>query len=505
MRLLALRYRAGNSFKGSRGWERRENMVLNGLEPRRVFEIFEEICNIPHGSGNMEGISEYCIRFARERELEVLRDAANNIVIRKNGSTGMEQLPPLIVQSHLDMVCAKEAFSDRDMSTEGLELFVQGDVIGAHRTSLGADDGIGVALSLALLDHSKLKHPPLEIVLTADEETGMIGAQALDTSCLKGKRMISLDSEREGTFTIACAGGMRVECSIPVSRKNFDGMTLDVTLDGLKGGHSGEEINSGRGNANKLLARVLCSVAQKTDTRLCAFNGGEKENAIPRMAAATILVKSPSAAKDAIREQYEQMKKEYRSTDDGIRIRTVEAGAGGKPLDEESTKRALALLFSAINGVQMMSTEIAGMVQLSLNMGVAATENETISTCYTVRGASESQIAAAADQLAALTEALGGQTKRSGTYPPWEYVADTPLQKVMEQVFLRQYGKKPVILAIHGGIECGLLSRKIPGLDCVCIGPDEDGIHTPSERLHITSTKRVWDYLCSVVEECCDE
>ncbi len=467
--------------------------VLSELEPRSVFRFFEEICGIPHGSHHTGEISEYLVAFARERGLRFRKDEANNVIIWKEASPGWETAPAVMIQGHMDMVCEKEPGCEKDMEREGLELFAEGDVIGARGTTLGGDDGIAVAIALAVLDDDSILHGPLECLFTVDEEVGMLGARALDASDLKAAYLLNIDSEAEGVLTVSCAGSTRAVCTLPIRREPFPGARLRLSVEGLQGGHSGEEIHKGRANANKLLGRGLYRIARASGLRLISVQGGSKDNAIPRQAEALLAVEDPEAAFAAAAELQAALEKEFRVTDPAAALRLEPAESDALPLTGESSRRVISFLFCAPNGVQVMSPEVPGLVQTSLNLGQAFTEEESFVARFMVRSSVNSQKDETTEQVAALTEALGGSMEIPAAYSAWEYRADSPLRDRMVEAFRAVYGKEPRIEALHAGLECGILSGKMPWLDCISYGPDLIDIHTPGERLHIASTRRVWE------------
>ena len=474
--------------------------ILSALEPRAVFHYFEALCAIPHGSGNTRGISDWCAAFARERGLECHQDALGNVIIIKEASPGYEGAEPVILQGHLDMVCEKEAGCPRDMAREGLELAVDGDWVSARGTTLGGDDGIAVAMALALLDGEDIHHPRLEVVLTVDEEVGMVGADGLDASPLKGRALINLDSEAEGIFTVSCAGGNRTWCTLPVRREPFPGAGLSVAVGGLIGGHSGAEIHRGRANALVLLGRCLRAVGERTTLRLAEARGGGKDNAIPTESRMVVAVEDAAAAREALAALEADLKKEYRTADPGLFFQVEDCPLPAHPLDGESTRRAVCMLSCLPNGVQAMSGDIPGLVQTSLNLGILETEEDRLTACLCLRSSVGSQKEEMKSRLACLMEQLGGAVEYFGDYPAWEYRAESPLRERMVQVFREQYGREPKIEAIHAGLECGLLAGKLPGLDCVSIGPELLDIHTPRERMSVSSVGRVWAFLLEVLK-----
>ena len=474
--------------------------VLDQLEPGKVFQYFERICAIPHGSRNTKAISDWCVAFARERGLEYHQDSANNVILIQEATPGYEDAEPVILQGHLDMVCEKEAGCPKDMEREGLDLAVEGDTVFARGTTLGGDDGIAAAMALAILDDASIPHPRLEVVLTTEEEIGMLGAAVLDVSPLRGRQFINLDSEEEGVFTVGCAGGSLTRCTLPVERAPFAGTALRLTVSGLTGGHSGTEIHNGRANANMLLGRLLRAMAAVTELRLVSASGGAKDNAIPVAAEAVAVAADGEAARDAFMALAAQLKKEYRVTDPALAASVSDTETSGLPMDGDSTRRALCFLACAPNGVQEMSREIKGLVQTSLNLGILRTEEKEMSAAFCVRSSVASQKDMLHDRLRCLTEALGGTVDISGDYPAWEYRPDSALRERMTEVFREQYGHEPRIEAIHAGVECGLLCGKLPDLDCVSIGPDLKEIHTPREQMSISSVQRVWAFLLEVLK-----
>lgn len=473
--------------------------VLENLEPSRVFSYFEDLCAIPHGSRNTKAVSDYCVKFAEKRGLEHYQDGANNVIIIKGATAGYEKAEPVILQGHLDMVCEQTAECDKDMAAQGLDLAVEGDTVLAKGTTLGADDGIAVAMALAILDADDIPHPRLEAVFTTDEEIGMLGAAVLDLSPLKGRRMLNLDSEAEGILTVSCAGGNMTVCTLPLVRTPFAGTTLKVTVSGLTGGHSGAEIDKGRGNSSMLMARVLDAIRKKTEMRLCLAEGGLKDNAIPRETTALIAAADAPAARAAAAEMGEILKKEYETPDPDLFVRVEDGESGLVPMDADTTDRALCLLLCAPNGVQVMSLDIAGLVQTSLNLGILKTDEKIMSASFCIRSSVGTQKEMLVERLRCLTERLGGSVAVSGDYPGWEYLKDSALRKLMVDVYREQYGREPRVEAIHAGVECGLFSGKLPGLDCVSYGPDLTDIHTPKERMHVASVQRVWKYTLEIL------
>lgn len=480
--------------------------VLSNLEPQRVFYYFEEITRIPHGSGNVGQISDYLVEFARSRKLEVIQDALKNVIILKEATPGYEAEPAVILQGHMDMVAVKEPGCPKDMRTEGLQVAVDGDNIYAEQTSLGGDDGIAVAYALALLDAQDIPHPRLEVVITVDEEVGMDGAREIDLSMLQGNRLVNLDSEEEGVFLTGCAGGARVNCSLPLKRESCVGTICQLAVKGLLGGHSGEEIQKERGNSNSLFGRVLRALCESYPVRLIHVDGGLADNAIPRETRAELLFAQgggdcqKSLDKSELSALLEQLKKDIAAElavrDPGFEL-CWEFGGEEESMAvlEEDTRRAAALLTGLPNGVQSMSADMPGLVETSLNLGILNLDAEGLNAEFSVRSSVESARDALIGKLAAITELAGGSISVGGVYPGWKYRADSPLRDKMIRVYREMYGCEPRVEAIHAGLECGLLGSKIHDLDCVSIGPDMRAIHTTEESLSIASTARVWEYL----------
>lgn len=472
--------------------------VLDQLEPKSVFHFFEEICAIPHGSRHNTEISRYLTEFAKNHSFRYVQDEAQNVIIYKPAAAGYEKTDPVILQGHMDMVCEKNPDCSKDMLREGLELAVSGDTVFAKDTTLGGDDGIGVAMILAILDANNLAHPPIEAVFTTDEEVGMDGAMALDTACLHGRRMINLDSEDEGIFTVSCAGGATAKCIIPVKHIPFSGTSVTIRLSGLTGGHSGQEIQKGRANADMLMGRILYALSQKTDFRLVYVSGGLKDNAIPVSCEAVLSAADPDIVASFCREIEKVLRKEYAATDPQLLL-DVSFGGAGETMDEESTQHVIAFLTCAPNGVLVMSHDIDGLVQTSLNLGILATEQNEVNAVFCVRSSVESQKIMLLQHLECLLHQLGGKLQVLSSYPGWEYRRDSTLRDLMTDTFKAQYGYEPKIEAIHAGLECGIFYSRIPDLDCVSIGPDLKEIHTPRETMIISSVQRTWKLLTAVL------
>lgn len=476
--------------------------ILSSLSPREVFGFFEEICAIPHGSGNTKQISRYLAEFAKKRSLKYRQDELGNVIIWKKASQGYEDREPIMLQGHMDMVAVKKPQSTINMEKEGLRLAVEGDTLFARETSLGGDDGIALAYELALLDTDTLPHPPLECVFTVDEEIGLLGAQAIDLSDCLSQRLINLDSEEEGIFLAGCAGGMRVDCHLPWQREEVQGICCTVRIGGLLGGHSGAEIHRGRANSNVLAGRFLLYAKEKVTLRLVDIEGGLADNAIPRETAMKLLVADPFGLVQAAEEFDRMLKLEYAAKDPGIFCCLEQHEPGSYfAVTREDTLKAATLIGCLPNGVQSYSGEIEGLVETSLNMGLLNSSKEGLSLGFSLRSSFESAKNGLKQQLFALTESLGGSSQATGDYPGWAYRKDSTLREKMAEVYEKMYGRQPEIQAIHAGLECGFFQEKIPQLDCVSIGPDMKDIHTTEETMSISSVCRTWEFLCQVLRE----
>jgi dipeptidase D len=476
--------------------------VLENCEPKRVFHYFEEICKIPHGSGNTRQISDYLVQFAKNHDLKYIQDEMNNVVIYKPGTAGYENAPTVIVQGHMDMVCEKRPDVDHDFTKDGLNLSVEGDYVSANGTTLGGDDGIAVAYGLALLESDTIAHPPLEVFITVDEEIGLLGAVGFDCSVLKGRRFINLDSEAEGSLWISCAGGLSGISHIPVTRLEAKGEKLTVKISGLIGGHSGAEIDKNRANANSLLGKFLHGLDAKAGYELISVQGGQKDNAITRESIAELLTvkENVEAVKEYAASMQTAWREEYTGTDEGITVTVTEEGEqDAKVLHPTSKEKVVFFLVNVLYGVQKMSGTIKGLVETSTNIGILKTSENEVLGSSSIRSSVETARDALSDKIEYLTEFLGGEYERQGVYPAWEYRKDSPLRDKMVEVYEEMYGQKPNVVAIHAGLECGLFYKKMEGLDCVSLGPDMKDIHTSEEVLSISSTERVWKYLVKVL------
>ena len=472
---------------------------LAGLEPASVFGYFEEICAIPHGSGNTKAISDYLVRFAQAQGLRYIQDGLNNVIIFVPGTCGKENHAPVIIQGHMDMVCEKDAACPIDMDTQGLDIAHDGEYIFAKGTTLGGDDGIALAYAMALAADPSIPHPPLELVMTVDEETGMYGAAGIDLSMLKGKMLLNIDSEEEGIFTVSCAGGARSTIKVAAPRKAVYGPCAKLVVSGLQGGHSGVEIHKNLANAIKVMGEYLRRVNGKMPLCLTALGGGAKDNAIARACEATFVALGGNM--ECINDIAAQLQAEIRANYDEpeavVDAFNVDA-LGGNAVSAEDSKRLIELLCAVPNGVQAMSEKIPGLVQTSLNLGVAKLE-DSLKLTFAVRSSVNTEKQALLDSLRSIAAQFDGEYSQTGEYPAWEYKEESLLRDTLVQVWQKRTGTAPQVVAIHAGLECGLLGEKIPGLDCVSIGPEMHDIHTSREKLGIASTGRTWEFLLEVL------
>lgn len=474
---------------------------LSNLKPQRLFEIFEELCAIPHGSGNTDAISDYCVEFAGARKLDVYKDEFNNVVIKKPASKGYEDHDAVILQGHMDMVCEKTAGSSHDFMTDGLDLYVEDGFIKAKDTTLGGDDGIAVAMALAVLEDDTLEHPPLEIVFTVDEEIGMLGASAMDMSGLRGRYLLNIDNEEEGIFLTGCAGGIRADVTIPAPKVSIsDAAECEIVIDGLSGGHSGTEIHRGKANAHKVFGRLLYMLNDNVRYSISKLQGGTMDNAIACLLKATVLVEKEDVAllRDTAAKLTDELRTEYRGVDDKVCITVTETGDVDteKSMISPKTKEILTFfLMNCPNGVVKMSADIDGLVETSLNCGVLEfnEEEEEIHVGFAIRSSVESAKMAVYNQIEYLAQFLGCECSSSGNYPGWQYRQDSKLRTLVGELYEELTGEKAEFSAIHAGLECGVFADRLGDLDIISYGPDIFDIHTVKERLSVESTARVYE------------
>lgn len=484
-----------------------EDRILCNQEPTDVFFYFEELSKIPRGSGNEQEVSDFLVAFAKSHSLEVNQDAALNVVIKKPGTIGYENSPVVVIQGHMDMVCEKDPEVIHDFFKDPICLHVQDDMIFAKGTTLGADNGIAVAMGLALLASDDIPHPPLELLITTCEETGMDGANALDPKLILGRTLINIDSEEEGIFTVSCAGGCTAHINIPISYEKADlSLTyLTLTIDGLKGGHSGLEINQGRANAIKLLARLLNQLHTKISFSLCSIDGGSKHNAIAHNASAVIGIskENESLLRQLITEYETFFFNEFRTADPGIRILLTELGLQpNQVMTMESVENVIQFLYLIPNGVQSMSMDIEGLVESSLNLGVIRTKENCVDIISSIRSSIGSIKANIFHIIVTIAKLTNGTVTQESSYPEWRYNPDSKIRLLFTDVYEKMYGQKPQINAIHAGLECAVFDEMFDGkMDMISIGPNMVGVHTTQEHLSITSTARIWTFLKEALKE----
>ena len=475
--------------------------VLKDLNPSLVFKYFEELSQIPRGSYNEQEISDYLVNFAKKLNLEVVQDEHLNVIIRKPATPGYENCPGVILQGHMDMVCEKNKDVNHDFEKDPIKLRIVDDMIYASGTTLGADNGIAVAMSLAVLASNDLQHPDLEVLVTTNEEAGMTGTKGLDGDLLKGKYIINLDSEEEGYLLVSCAGGNRSYVSLPLTYKNIDDnkQAFLVEVKGLLGGHSGMDIVKQRANSNVVMGRILNSL--NLDFDLVEVNGGSKNNAIPRECEAIVVVNKDQAdtLKANVSKIEEILKHEFKTTDPGLQVIVSETTAD-KVITDDCKSKAILLLNFIPNGIQTVSKDIEGLVESSSNLGVVKTTDDTM----TFESAVRSSVATLRENLNAKTKMLcdtvNAKFENTDGYPAWEYAKDSKLEHICIDVYEKLTGKKPIITAIHAGVECGLLLDKMKGAQAISMGPNMFEVHTPNEHLSISSVQNVYDYLLAVLK-----
>lgn len=463
----------------------------------KILEFFEEITQIPHCSGNEKAISSYLVDFAKKRNLSVHQDKSLNIIIKKDGSSGREGEAPVILQGHMDMVCVCEPDLDFDFSTDPIPMYKEGDWIKSKGTTLGADNGIALAMILTLLDDEQASHPPIEALFTTNEEVGLLGAAAIDGNLFKGRTLINLDSEEEGVFLSSCAGGVRGTISLPIERKvNVKKKSFELSIHGLKGGHSGLEIHKGRANANKLMGRLLERLGS---IRLVSFEGGEQSNAIASRARAVITTNEE--IRGEIENSLEIFRSEYASIDPNIQIDCQEVPLSETAMSQVSTQKIIALLYVIPHGVLAMSGDMPGLVETSTNLGLVYTDKDKIYFESAHRSSVESKKELVLRRFSKIALLAGARSDRSGGYPGWKFEPESPLRNLFLATYKELYGEEAKVEAIHAGLECGILQEKIGKMDMVALGPNIEGAHSPEEKVSIGSVARVYKLLTRVLEK----
>ncbi len=470
----------------------------------RVFNIFGEISRIPHSSGDMGKIAAYCTDFAQKLGLKYHRDNADNVIIYKNANMCADTASPVILQGHLDMVCQKSADSNIDFLADPLELIYDGDFLKANGTTLGADNGIAAAMILSLLERNDIPHPPIEAVFTTDEEIGMIGAKKLDCSLLSGKKFINLDSESDDTVTVSCAGGSDFKATLNINRVTKRGTKTVIKISGLKGGHSGVEINTHRLNADILAGRFLEYLSNNTDFDIISVNGGDKANAIPCLCDIEIVSIDPEITKK-IEQCSEIIKNEISFNEPDFRTEiTVSENKEYSVLDNVSKNDIIYILNCVPNGIMDMSSEIEGLVETSLNLGVLSTETDKITLHFALRSNKQSCLEFLEKRLVLFFKKVNAVIDTFGHYPPWEYKSNSALRNIYISVYKELFGATPKVEAIHAGLECAVFSSSIKDADCIAIGPNIFDAHTVNERLEISSVEKIYSLLTRMLEKLID-
>ncbi len=477
--------------------------VLEQLEPKKVFHFFEEISQIPRGTFHTKAVSDYCVNFATDRGLFVVQDDLNNVIIKKPGTAGYESSEPIIIQGHLDMVCEKTESSTHDFLKDPLQLYVEDGFVHAKDTTLGADDGVAVAMALAILDSDDLPHPPVEVVFTVDEEVGMDGAIGIDLSPLEGKMLLNLDSEDEDTVIAGCAGGLSMHITLPIERTEVKGDQVEITIRGLKGGHSGAEIDQQRGNANKLAGRLLNHLNFNTKFHLVRVQGGTKDNVITPVSNITLVTSESQKVTDLTNAMCEAWKQEFGKVEPDLEVEVIVTKDAKKAaMTEECMKKVIFFLNNCRNGVYELSRSLKGMVETSNNIGVVKTEEDSIMFATLIRSSMASKLVEMKESFISFAEMLGASYEICSEYPAWMYKEESKIRPIVANAFEKVYGRKTNISTIHAGLECGILSGKKPELDCVSFGPQMYDIHSFNERLSIESTQRIWEVVKEILKQC---
>ena len=476
-------------------------MKFTNLKHRRIFEIFEEICSIPHGSGNCQKLTDYLVHFANRINLKHYTDNAGNVVIYKDGSAEYKNAEPVLLQGHIDMVCQKTYENTINFETDGLSLMYEGDYIYADGTTLGGDNGIAVAMILAILESDSIVHPPIEAVFTTDEEIGMIGAGKLNMSVLSAKRMINLDAEEDSSVIVSCAGGCDVSGSMQLELVKQSGAKLSVEIKGLLGGHSGVEINNGRFNSNILAGRILYSLSKDVNFDIISINGGNKGNAITNLTKIELLCDNPLILIEKINEISKVILAEIKCCEPGfiVEAKILSDYEQSYVFAKEIKDDIIFILNCIPNGVLEMSKEIENLVETSLNLGILETKDSKINLLTALRSNKQSSLYALADKLELFLKQTNFSCEVSGFYPSWEFKNESPLQKLYIDAYTSIVGAIPKIEAIHAGLECAVFASKINDIDCIAIGPNLFDVHTVNEKLSISSTIKIFDVLLEVL------
>jgi len=478
---------------------------LNDLTPPLLWKHFQEFLKIPHCSGNEKAIGDYIISVAKRLNLDYKKDNVGNVVVSKKASEGSEDSIGVILQGHLDMVCEKNSDVEHDFKKDAIKTQIDGDWVKAKGTTLGADNGIGGCAALAIMENDDIKHPPLEFLFTVEEETGLTGATHIPEGFLKGKRLLNLDSEDEGEFTIGCAGGADSQVFLPFKKeKNTSDEIYELKLSGFKGGHSGIDINLGRGNAIKLLSRILWNLSQSFSFQLFRIEGGNLRNAIPRESAAVIGIKTKDKDKfkEIIEEKFNDIKSEYKPIEPNAKYSLeLYNDKVGEAINDEAKDKIISLVFGIPHGVVSMHPEIDGLVETSTNLAVVSTEKDKIQIICSTRSSTGSALEATRDAINAIVDIAGAEINREEGYPGWKPNLESELLKTLKKVYKDTFNKKPHVAAVHAGLECGIIGEKFPGMDMISFGPTIEHPHSPDERVHVGTVDKFWKFLINLLAE----
>ncbi|MBR3895353.1 MAG: aminoacyl-histidine dipeptidase [Clostridia bacterium] len=474
--------------------------IIHGREPAAFFRFFEEISAIPRPSYHESGIADYLTAFAKARGLEYWRDELNNVLIKMPATRGQEHRAPILFQGHSDMVCEKNADVEHDFLKDPLDLWVDGDLLRAKGTTLGADDGVAVALMLTLLNGELAEHPAIECLFTTAEEVGLNGAHGFDYGLLRARRMVNVDSELLGKITCGCAGGVRSDLHLPLKTEPFKGTAMRVAIGGLMGGHSGENIDCGRANANKLMGRLLAALLPACDFRLISVEGGSKDNAIPRESEALLAVSDFDEAESVLSEEAALIASELVSEDRGFSLTVEDAEQTAVVFSKESTVRAISVLAAIPNGVFEMNRSIPGLVEYSRNLGVVRTEDDAIDFVFASRSSIESRLDASTRELDAVAAAIGGETKHYNRYPGWSYAPKSDLREAYLKAYRDVTGEEASVNVIHAGLECGIIYSRVPDMDIISIAPTLHDLHSPDESLDLGTVEVFWRTIVRLIE-----
>ena len=476
------------------------NSILANLEPKSLFKFFEEILSIPRPSKHEEKMTEYLINWAKERNLEYVSDEIGNVIIRKGATKGKENSPWVCLQSHIDMVCEKNSDKVFDFEKDAIVPKIEGEWLKADGTTLGADDGIGVATALAILDANDIEHGPIECLFTVDEETGLSGAEALSADVLKSRTLLNLDSEDEGEIFIGCAGGIDTVAKLPYDKEETpDAPAFKIMV---KGGHSGDDINKGLACANKLLNRILWSLDKEMDLRLACFEGGNLRNAIAREANATFVVAQADVElmKEIVEKFAVDLKYEFRTTEPDMEIILSEAEKPEFVVDMLSQDNLLNVLYACPHGVLAMSREIPGFVETSTNLASVKMKEDHFFITTSQRSSVESAKYAAAYRVESCFLLAGADVEHGDGYPGWAPNPESKILKIAVDAYKKLFNKEPIVRAIHAGLECGLIGEKYPGMDMISYGPTLRGVHSPDERLEIKTVELYWKHTLEILK-----